>query len=209
VYLKASWVEQFPVDATRDAPFHPESSTSTNVPMMRGSATRQYRRADGYQAVLLPYQHSGLAMAIVLPDDPLSTLRPRLSADGLRDLLTGMSPHNVTLHLPRFRVEASFELIPPLRQQGVTTAFGPDADFSGMTDAEQLWIGVIVHKAYVDVDEYGTEAAAATAVVMRAAAAMLRPPPRVEMVVDRPFLFAIVHSATGTPLFLGQVTNPT
>lgn len=208
VYLKAQWAEQFPPNATRDAPFHPDETSSKNVPMMRGTATRSYHRAGGYQAVLLPYQHSGLAMAIVLPDGPLSTLRPRLSGNGLRDLLGDMSAHSVTLSLPRFRVESSFELIPALKQQGVTTAFGADADFTGMTEAEQLWIAAIAHKAYVDVDEYGTEAAAATAVVIQALAAMLKPPPRVEMIVDRPFLFAIIHTATGTPLFLGQVTNP-
>ena len=208
VYLKAQWAEQFPVNATRDAPFHSDETSSKNVPMMRGTATRSYCRAGGYQAVLLPYQHSGLAMAIVLPDGPLSTLRPRLSVSGLRDLLGNMSAHSVTLSLPRFRVESSFDLIPALKQQGVTTAFGADADFSGMTEAERLWIAAIAHKAFVDVDEYGTEAAAATAVVLRVAAAILRPPPRVEMIVDRPFLFAIVHTATGTPLFFGQVTNP-
>lgn len=206
VYLKAPWAEQFPVNATRDAPFHPDGTSSKNVPMMRGAANRSYCRADGYQAVLLPYQHSGLAMAIVLPDGPPST-PSTLSAHGLRHLLDDMSEHHVTLSLPRFRVEASFELIPVLSTLGVTTAFGPAADFSGMTSAEQLWISAIVHKAYIDVDEYGTEAAAATAVVMQALAAR-RPPPAVEMVVDRPFLFAIVHTATGTPLFLGQVTNP-
>lgn len=208
VYLKAPWAEPFPVNATRDAPFRPSQTTSKNVPMMRGAATRPYRRADGYQAVLLPYQHSGLAMAIVLPDGPLSTLRPQLSEAGLRDLISDMYDHNVTLSLPRFRVEASFDLIPALKQQGVTTAFGPRADFTGVTTAEQLYISTVAHKAYVDVDEHGTEAAAATAVVMQALAAMLKPPPRVEMIVDRPFLFAIVHTATGTPLFLGQVSNP-
>lgn len=207
VYLKAPWAEQFPVNATRDAPFHSDGTLSKTVPMMRGSATRQYGRADGYQVVLLPYQHSGLAMAIVLPDGPLSTLRPRLSGNGLRQLLDGMSERQVTLSLPRFRITASFELIPALTTLGVTTAFGARADFSGMTTAERLAISAIVHKAYIDVDEYGTEAAAATAVIMRALAAR-RPPPAVEMVVDRPFLFAIVHSATGTPLFLGQVTDP-
>jgi serine protease inhibitor len=207
VYLKAPWAEQFPVAATRDAPFRTDGATSRNVPMMRGAANRPYRRADGYQAVLLPYQHSGLAMAIVLPDGPLSTLRPGLSARGLRGLLAGMSEHHVTLSLPRFRVEASFDLIPVLSALGVTTAFGGKADFSGITTADQLTISAVVHKAYIDVDEHGTEAAAATAVIMRALAAR-RPPPRAEMIVDRPFLFAIVHTATGTPLFLGQVTDP-
>jgi serpin B len=94
-----------------------------------------------------------------------------------------------------------------LRQLGVNEAFGDGADFSGITEAEQLRIGAVAHKAYIDVDEQGTEAAAATAVVMVAAAA-LRPLPPVTMVVDRPFLFAIVHTATGLPLFLGQLSRP-
>ena len=90
---------------------------------------------------------------------------------------------------------------------GVTKAFGDDADFSGITDAEPLRIGAVVHKAYIDVDEHGTEAAAATAIVMRASAAF-RAPPAVTMVVDRPFLFAIIDTATSLPLFLGQVSHP-
>jgi serpin B len=89
----------------------------------------------------------------------------------------------------------------------VTRAFGDEADFTGITDAEPLRIGAVAHKAYVDVDEHGTEAAAATAIVFRPLAAT-RPPPPVTMVVDRPFLVAIVDVATSLPLFLGQVTRP-
>ena len=209
VYLKAAWTEPFPERATADAPFYPDGrdQAALTVPMMHGTASRAYLRGDGYQAVLLPYRDINLAMAVLLPDGPLAALRPKLAAAGLGGLLAGAARHQVTLSLPRFRLEAAFNLIPALRRLGVAAAFGDNADFGEITEAAPLRIGAVAHKAYVDVDEHGTEAAAATAVVIRAAAAM-RPPPAVTMVVDRPFLFAIVDSTTGLPLFLGQVSHP-
>ena len=209
VYLKAAWAEPFPERATADAPFYPDGpdGRSLAVPMMRGTATRSYLRGDGYQAVLLPYRDIGLAMAVLLPDGPLAALRPKVAAAGLGGLLAGTSRHQVTLSMPRFRLEAAFDLIPALRRLGVAEAFGDHADFGGITEAEPLQIGAVAHKAYVDVDERGTEAAAATAVVMRTLAAM-RPPPAVTMLVDRPFLFAIVDTVTSLPVFLGQVSRP-
>ena len=209
VYLKAAWADPFPDRATADAPFYPDGPGRPGlaVPMMRGTASRAYLRGDGYQAVLLPYQDIGLAMAVLLPDGPLAALRPKVAAAGLGGLLAGTSRHQVTLSMPRFRLEAAFDLIPALRRLGVAEAFGDHADFGGITEAEPLQIGAVAHKAYVDVDERGTEAAAATAVVMRTLAAM-RPPPAVTMLVDRPFLFAIVDTVTSLPVFLGQVSRP-
>jgi len=209
VYLKAAWTDPFPERATADAPFYPDGpdGPALTVPMMRGTAPRAYLRGDGYQAVLLPYRDIGLAMAVLLPDGPLAALRPKLAAAGLGGLLAGTARYQVTLSLPRFRVEAAFDLIPALRRLGVAAPFGGDADFSEITADAQLRIGAVAHKAYIDVDEQGTEAAAATAVVMRTAAAM-RPPPLVTMVADRPFLFAIIDTATGLPVFLGQVSHP-
>jgi serpin B len=209
VYLKAAWTDPFPERATADAPFYPDGrdQPALTVPMMHGTASRAYLRGDGYQAVLLPYRDINLAMAVLLPDGPLAALRPKVAAAGLGGLLAGAGRNRVTLSLPRFRLEAAFDLIPALRRLGVVEAFGGDADFGEITEAAPLRIGAVAHKAYVDVDEQGTEAAAATAVVIRAAAA-IRPPPAVTMVVDRPFLFAIVDSTTGLPLFLGQVSHP-
>jgi serpin B len=209
IYLKAPWAEAFPGSATRDEPFYPDGPDrpSLTVPMMHGTAARAYLRGDGYQAVVLPYRGSSLAMAVVLPDGPLAALRPKIAAGGLRGMLVGATRHQVTLSLPRFRLETDFNLVPALRQLGVTAAFTRDADFSGITAAERLRIGAVVHKAYVDVDERGTEAAAATGITFRPTAAFRAPPP-VAVVVDRPFLFAIVDSATGLPLFLGQVSHP-
>lgn len=209
VYLKAAWAQPFPERATADAPFYPDGPDGRGlaVPMMHGTATRSYLRGDGYQAVLLPYRDVGLAMAVLLPDGPLTALRPKVAAAGLAGLLAGTATHQVTLSLPRFRLEAAFDLIPALERLGITEAFGGDADFGGITSAEPLQIGAVAHKAYIEVDERGTEAAAATGVVIRTRAAV-RPLQPVTMVVDRPFLFAIVDTSTGLPVFLGQVIRP-
>jgi serpin B len=209
VYLKAAWTQPFPERATADAPFYPDGRDrpGLRVPMMRLTASQAYLRGDGYQAVLLPYRDISLAMAVMLPDGPLTALRPMVAAAGLGGLLAGAARHQVMLALPRFRLEASFDLIPALRRLGVTEAFSRDADFSGITAAEPLQIGAVAHKAYIDVDEQGTEAAAATAVVIATRAA-IRPSPPVTMIVDRPFLFAIIDTATGLPWFLGQVSRP-
>jgi serpin B len=209
VYLKAAWAEPFPERATGDAPFYPDGPDrpSLTVPMMRGVAARAYRHGDGYQVVVLPYRGGRLAMAVVLPDGPLATLRPAMAAGGLPRLLAGTSRYQVTLALPRFRLEAGFDLVPALRRLGVEQAFTRQADFSGITEAERLAINAVGHKAYVDVDEQGTEAAAATAIVFRPTAVFRAPPP-VTMTVDRPFLFAIIHTPTGLPLFVGQVRDP-
>ena len=215
VYLKARWAFPFPASGTADTPFYPgpdgdagaePAGSPLTVPMMRRTADLAYLRADGYQAVLLPYQASRLAMAIVLPDGPLPTLAPRL-AGGLGPLLAGAARQRVALSLPKFRQRAGFGLIPVLRQLGIEDAFTDAADFSGITAQERLFISAVVHQAYIDVDEQGTEAAAATAIGMRPMAMRQEPDP-IRMVVDRPFLFAIIDTATGLPLFLGQVTRP-
>ena len=177
VYLKAAWTHPFGENETADAPFYPDGQDrpGLTVPMMHLTAPQAYLRGDGYQAVLLPYRDVGLAMAVVLPDGPLSALRPKVTAAGLGGLLAGTARHQVTLSLPRFRLEAAFDLIPALRRLGVTEAFGDEADFGGITEAEPLRIGAVAHKAYIDVDEHGTEAAAATAVVMAGMAAFRAP----------------------------------
>jgi serine protease inhibitor len=208
VYLKAAWTQPFPQGATAGAPFYPDGPDrpGLTVPMMHLAAPRAYLRGDGYQAVLLPYRDVSLAMAIMLPDGPLAALRPKVAAAGLGALLAGTARKRVALSLPRFRLEAAFNLIPVLRRLGVVAAFGGDADFSGITEAGPLRIGAAAHKAYIDVDEHGTEAAAATALAATALAAFRTPP--VTMIVDRPFLFAIIDTATGLPVFLGQVSRP-
>jgi serine protease inhibitor len=208
IYLKAAWTHPFPPGATQDAPFHPEPGAGRQVPTMRLRERLRYLRGDGYQVVELPYAGQRLGMVIVLPDGPLPPVESRLGRDGLARLLAGLAPHQVTLALPRFRVTSQFSLAPALTALGMPLAFTSRADFTGITNAEPLHISDVVHQAYLDVDEQGTEAAAATAVVIRAAARVMMPDPPVEMTVDRPFLFAITELAGGRPLFLGRVTDP-
>lgn len=211
VYLKAAWAHPFPAGATRDAPFHPGPGpgpgTQVTVPTMRVRATLRYAHGRGYQAVELPYAGARLGMVIVLPDGAPGPV-PGEPARDLAGLLAGLAPRQVSLALPRFRVASGFALRPVLAGLGMPQAFSADADFSGVTTAQRLRISEVVHKAYIDVDEQGTEAAAATAVVMTAAARFQGGDPPVEVIADRPFLFAVTDSATGLPLFLGRVTDP-
>jgi serpin B len=207
VYLKAAWARPFPPGGTHDAAFHPAPGTSVTVAMMQVQARLRYLRGDGYQAVELPYAGGQLGMVIVLPDGPVDPMAGRLAAGGLRGLLTGLAPRQVTLALPRFRVTSQFALRPVLSGLGMPLAFTAGADFSGITAAERLAISEVVHQAYIDVNEQGTEAAAATATMIVAAARALGDPP-VQVTVDRPFLYAVTGIASGLPLFLGQVTDP-
>jgi len=131
-----------------------------------------------------------------------------LVGGGLGRLLAGLAPRQVSLALPRFRVTSGFALRPVLAALGMPLPFSPQADFSGITAARRLRIDEVAHQAYIDVNEEGTEAAAATAVIMRASARFMDTEPPVELIVDRPFLFAITDAESGLPLFLGRVTDP-
>lgn len=213
VYMKALWKSQFPADETKQRPFYPERTAPTPTDLMHLQASLAYHRGDGYQAVLLPYRGGSLAMAAVLPDGPLTEFTAGLAGrGGLGGLMSGLlsdgAECQVDLSLPRFRVDASFMLKDTLEALGVRTAFTPEADFSGITGDAPLSISAVVHKAYVDVGEEGTEAAAATAVSIRTLAMVRKPQPQVTLVFDRPFLFAIAETTTGLPLFLGQFTRP-
>jgi serpin B len=211
IYLKARWQHEFPEASTRKEPFHPEGSGAIPVDMMHLTERLAYHRGPHHQAVLLPYKSGPLAMAIVLPDGPLSQFQVG-DLDGvaglLREVLAGTQEYQVDLRLPKFRTESSFRLDDTLRSLGVERAFTGAADFSGITADEQLGVSAIVHKAFIEVDERGTEAAAATAVVMMRAALVRPPAKRKVFTADRPFLFAVVETTSGLPLFLGQVTRP-
>lgn len=212
VYLKALWTQQFPAKDTAKKPFYPERAQPTPVDMMHLATRLAYDRGDGYEAVLLPYRGGSLAMTVVLPDGPLGELTGQVARHGgIAGLLAGLlsaDQAQVDLSMPRFRVDAAFMLKDTLQGLGVRTAFTDAADFTGITEDEPLHIKDVVHKAYVDVGEEGTEAAAATGTVMAALAMVRKPQPDVTLVLDRPFLFMIVDVATGLPLFLGQFTRP-
>ncbi|MGH3328363.1 MAG: serpin family protein [Streptomycetales bacterium] len=205
IYLKAAWATPFAKHATRDAPFHHPDGSTLTVSMMQATEQYGYARGDGFQAVQLPYEGGRLAMTVLLPAGPVESLERRLTQDGLHTLLGRTRPAQIDLTLPRFRVRTHRRLNADLQSLGMVEAFENRADFTGITRDEPLLVSHVAHEAYVDVDEYGTEAAAATAVVFRTIAMRI---PAARVVVDRPFLFAITDTATGLPLFLGRVTDP-
>ena len=206
IYFKASWLEKFDVKQTAPAPFHADDG-EREVAMMRSQLDARYAQLVGYQMIELPYVSRNVAMLVVLPPaGPLLTALQRLDTALFDQLREKLARHLVTLQLPKWSFESARQLKEPLRALGMVKAFEPgSADLSGMDGQPgQLYIDEVYHKAFVAVDEQGTEAAAATAVVIREVSA----PPHVELRVDRPFMFFLFDQPTGQILFLGHVTDP-
>jgi serpin B len=177
------------------------------VPMMALSApeTLAYTQGDGYQAVELPYKGGEMSMVILVPDaGEYEAFEVGLNAGGVEAVLGALESKQVALTMPKFSYESDFDLKQTLAEMGMRRAF-ESADFSGMDGSKNLFIGNVFHKAFVAVDEEGTEAAAATAVVMEKLAL---PMFDVELTIDRPFIFLIRDRDTGTILFVGRVLNP-
>lgn len=206
IYFNASWAYPFFEGATADGPFHLADGSEVTVPMMRLNEDLAYAAGDGYQAVELPYTGHQLSMVILLPDEgEMGTFEASLDAARVSEIVSGLARQQVMLTMPRFEFESEFSLGDTLAEMGMVDAFGGAADFSGMAGNRDLFISAVVHKAFVAVDEEGTEAAAATAVVV---AELAMPAEPVEMTVDRPFLFLIRDLDTGTLLFVGRVVDP-
>jgi serine protease inhibitor len=209
IYLKAPWATPFLKNGTQDAAFTRADGSHVTVPMMRSDdeAHIGYASGRGWQAVDVPYDPGGLAMAIVVPDQgQLDRVEQALDGAAVHNLLGAFQPTSVSLRLPRWTFRTQVMLNEVLIGLGMPTAFSEArADFRGMTTQQRLLIDAVVHEAFIAVDEQGTEAAAATAVVMRATSAVV---PSVEVTVDRPFLFVLHDVETGTPLFIGRVSDP-
>lgn len=208
IYFKGGWLHQFKKSATEQKPFYLLDGSSINVDMMHQSERLGYSLQDDYKAVELPYEGGGLSMLVILPDEGrFAEVEENLNPEMLGALQDTMKFGEVDLSLPKFKFESSFTLKEPLSALGMADAFDRDkADFSGMDGRRDLFISAVLHKAFVAVDENGTEAAAATAVVMELMSAMPEEP--VQFRVERPFIFLIRDNQTGSVLFLGRVLNP-
>jgi serpin B len=209
IYFKGQWDEPFEEARTRDEDWH--GSETRQVPMMHRRGGYLYLEGDGFQALDLPYQGEQLSMLIVLPRkmDGLASLETRWTTEGTYQQVTESLDHEgtVLVSLPRFKMEAEFKLKPVLCGLHAELAFSDEADFSGIGE-EPLKISEVVHKAFVEVNEEGTEAAAATAVGMvRCAAIMPSVQPKVFQ-ADHPFLFFIRDRKTNAVLFCGRVLDP-
>jgi len=204
IYFKGDWAAQFDKEKTTDAPFTLLDGEQVSVPLMNQAGEFRYTEDSAVQVLELPYAGEALSMVVVLPrqHDGLPALEKSLSAKKLADWLSKLRPRTVRVGLPRFKMTSEFKLNEVLQALGLRGAFTGGADFSGMTGSRDLFISAVVHKAFVDVNEEGTEAAAATGVVMLKGGL----PPAFR--ADHPFLFLIRDVRTGSILFFGRVLNP-
>jgi serpin B len=206
IYFNAAWENTFDEDVTADGPFYLRDGGQVTVPMMKQTESFGYTEGEGYQAVELRYDGNELSMVILLPEaGQFQAFEEGLQAQQVCDIISDLQPTGVALTMPKFEFDSEFSLTDTLAGMGMPIAFSGDADFSGMTGTLALYISEVIHKAFVSVDEAGTEAAAATAVIMPESGPPELP---VEVTIDRPFIFLIRDIETGAILFVGRVMNP-
>ncbi len=207
IYFKGKWEHGFESRNTRNAPFYLAPSNPVDTLMMHQTESFGYYEDDALQAINLPYEGGEISMMIILPKNDLTSITPQLSAETVRAIESQMSSQKVQLSLPKFKFQTAYnDLVPTLETLGVHDAFSTTyADFSKMA-REPLYINVVVHKAYIDVNEEGTEAAAATGIGMMTSAAA--PSTLKVFTADHPFIFLIQEKSTGEILFMGRVTDP-
>ena len=209
IYFKGDWARQFKKDRTKDAPFTLLSGQKVDAAMMNQTAKFDYMETEDFQALELPYVENELSMIILLPrrHDGLVDFEETLTTENLLRWRSTARKRKVIVSIPKFKMTRQFSLVSVLKSMGMTDAFSPGrADFSGMNGKRDLFISAVIHKAYVDVNEEGTEAAAATAVTMKVTSIG---PTRIPVFrADHPFLFLIRDNLSGSILFIGRVVNP-
>ncbi len=209
IYFNGSWMYPFEDSATSEEVFTTLDDNEIMVEMMKLTGEQlQYYRGENYQAVNLPYLSTDFAMTVIVPDiGAFSNVENLLNPEQLTNITGNMSTERVDLQLPKFDFETTIDAKEPLSALGMAAAFDPESsDFSGMADVEDLHISDVLHKATINVDEQGTEAAAATAVIVGVTSAPIEEP--ISLIVDRPFLFFIRHNPSGSILFMGRVLTP-
>jgi serpin B len=212
IYFKGDWANQFDKSATQNEDFHLSAEKTVKAPLMHRTGDYGYFDGGTFQMLELPYKSGDLSMVVMLPKEiaGLAALEQSLTDANLeRWFGQYRAERKVIVSLPKFTMTREFTLKETLEKLGMRAAFEPGAaDFSGMTGKKDLWISDAVHKAFVDVNEEGTEAAAATGLVFRATAMAYQPPP-VTFRADHPFVFLIRDNKSGGILFMGRVTDPT
>jgi len=208
IYFKGRWESQFKKSRTKESPFWLSIDKSVEVPMMTQKRQFRYMESDSLQILELPYVGDDLAMIVLLPRkvDGLAQLEADLSVENLNMWMGHLRKREVSVFLPKFKTTSQFRLSETLASMGMPDAFGGNADFSGIDGTKDLFISAVIHKAFVDVNEEGTEAAAATAAVISLTSAPSTPPPTFR--ADHPFVFLIHDNHSGSILFVGRIVNP-
>ena len=208
IYFKGNWARQFEKDKTKDAPFTLDDGKKVDVAMMNQTAEFGYMETKSFQGLELPYVDDELSMIILLPKetDGLDEFEKTLTVENLSKWLSRLYKREVIVSVPKFKMTSQFSLASVLKSMGMTDAFSSNANFSGINGKRDLFISAVIHKAYIDVNEEGTEAAAATAVTIRLTS--IGPSQTPIFRADHPFLFLIRDNHSGSILFIGRVMNP-
>ena len=210
VYFKGEWTKKFEKNRTKEEDFHVSVSSKVKSHLMHQQEQYRYASVEGLQVLELPYGNKDLAMIVLLPDkiDGLPELESHLSLENLHRWCAALRPREVEVSLPRFKMTAMMDLNRELEKMGMPDAFDPStANFAGMTGSRDLFISRVVHQAFVDVHEEGTEAAAATGVIVAVTSLRIERPKPVFR-ADHPFVFMIRDNRNGTILFLGRLLDP-
>jgi serpin B len=211
IYFKGTWQTQFDKAQTRNEDFYLSQTKSAAAPLMHREGSFGYFDGGTFQILEVPYKSNALSLIVLLPKERsgLSGLEDSMTASNMQQWLSQVAPvSKVIVTIPRFKSTQEFELSTALRALGMPQAFGAGADFSGMTGQRDFAISAVIHKAFVDVNEEGTEAAAATAVTMRALAMRAPGPPPPVFRADHPFIFFIRDNGSRSILFMGRMTDP-
>lgn len=208
IWFKGAWQSKFS-PSTGNLPFTGYAGGQSAVPFMQQKSSFQYAQTNDYQAVDLPYVGGNLSMLVVMPTaGTFNKFLSDLTADKLGEIARNLSPQRVDLSMPKFKLDAVPPLNSTLPKLGMIDAFDTSkADFSGIDGKQDLHIDTVVHKAFIAVDENGTEAAAATGITVSTLSATA--PPQVSFLVDHPFLFILRDRSTGLILFMGKVVSLT
>jgi serpin B len=207
IYFKGQWARQFKTRDTRPAAFKLIGGEEVQAPFMFQKQRFPYKAGENYQTLELPYNGNEFSMLIVLPNETngIQSIEETLSQESARAWSEGMREIEVEVYLPKFTMTSQFSLAATLAAMGMPLAFSDRADFTGITKEEPLMISGVFHKAFVDVNEEGTEAAAATGAVVSVTSAMPQQP---VFRADHPFLFFIRERSSGLILFMGRVMDP-
>jgi serpin B len=212
IYFKGKWAVPFDSSATKNMPFYVQSDDSVTVPMMciRGHEFGFMENSDN-QCLEMPYAGNDLSMFVILPKkrNGLNVFEKTFNKTNLIFWTKHIYKEKVLVFFPKFKILKSFSLAQELSSMGMHDAFSGAADFSGMTGVKDLHISDVIHKAFVDVNEEGTEAAAATAVIMaRGARSQMMPKIPPTFRADHPFIFLIRDNHSGAILFMGRIIDP-
>ena len=205
IYFKGEWDKQFKEEHTRDADFYASPDNTKKVKMMSLESKFPYYETDDYQVLGLPYKNKQVTMYVILPRERfgLENLVNNMTASTLSQLLAKKGTTTVKVQLPRFKIEASFQLVDALKKLGITEAFEDSANFSGISEQGDLKVTDVIHKAFIETNEKGSEAAASTAAVLKNRMRPAQPPVVPTFVADHGFIYCVEDNNQNI-LFIGR-----